>query len=130
MGVSKQELKNDLIPTVISDDGKRRVIRYSLRNGSNPPKKVETNPQKRTVEFVDHAGFKPVERVVRAENVHYVMPEKSRSTYLNQEPKERIVKTIIRGESREIQREPKVINVVKAEHAPLNTSHRGRVIND
>lgn len=125
MKVSGADLKKDLIPTLISDDGKKRVIRYSLRNGSNPPQKATVNAQKKTIEFVDHAGFKPVEDVVRAEPPRRVIHERSRSQYINNEPTERIVRTVIPNTYTKPQQQPKVINVSKSNYIPLNTNKRG-----
>ena len=112
------DIKGDLIPTVISDDGKRRVIRYSLKNGSNPPQKTESNIQKRTIEFVDHQGFQPVERGVRVGAPQ--MGERSRSNYIRTEPSENIVRKVISNSNTKIQREPKVISVKKSTYLNQN----------
>lgn len=129
MKVSGTDLKKDLIPTLISDDGKKRVIRYSLRNGSNPPQKANVNAQKKTIEFVDHPGFQPIENVIRAEAPRRVIGERSRSQYINNEPAERMVRTVLPDTYSKAQQQPKVINVAKSNYTPLTTHKRGTHLN-
>ena len=84
---------HNMIPTVISDDGKKRVIRYSLKN--KPKNAVTREPQvvKRTAEFVNYEGLNeenvPI-RITKTEN-SYTSRVKSqflhptRVNYQNQE---------------------------------------------
>lgn len=122
--VSGLDPKNDLVPTVISDDGKKRVIRYSLRNGNNPGQSVQGNVTKKTIEYVNHSGFKPVERVIRTENPITIKAERSKSQYVINEPVERMTRTVIPNTYQKPHQSQKVISVSKSNYIPLNPNKK------
>ena len=87
----------DRIATVIQDDPKKKVIRYSLRKGANKERVRQATPGRKGVEFVNHQGFaegNPKVRVVRVEEPRI---ERSRSSYLNAQPQERVVRNVLPG---------------------------------
>lgn len=78
---------------MISDNPKKKVIRYSLRHAEGTAKVREVTPGRKGVEFVNHTGYseqKPVVRVIKAQEPRI---ERSRSSYLNHQPVERVLKT-------------------------------------
>lgn len=61
-------MKTNLIPKVVSDDGKRKVIRYSLPKGAKNFSRG-TTPDPKKVHFINHDQFAPVNGQVRVEGV-------------------------------------------------------------
>ena len=101
---------------VIVDNPNKKVIRYSLRHGT---KAKQPTPEKRNVEFVNHPAFsesKPVYRVIKPQGTKI---ERSKSSYLNPRPVERMVKTVLPPQSRQAEG----IKVMRGTQQPVFTQN-------
>ena len=94
MKFSKYQIEHDMVPTVISDDGRRKVIRYSLKKKSTNLGHRNNTPGRKPVEFIDAQGFRNVERVVRVERREFPRTERSKSSYIGGNRMEKVTRTV------------------------------------
>lgn len=103
---------------VIVDNPTKKVIRYSLRQGAKPKR---TTPEKRTIEFVNHAGYSEAKPVYRVINPGETKFERSKSSYLKPRPMERMAKTVLPPQSRQAEG----IKIMRGTAQPMFTQNSG-----